>query len=55
MFKDPSDIIKEEVEAALETWDFEEILEHNDMTIEEALIILVENGFIQLPEISSVR
>ncbi len=50
MFKDNTEAIKEEVSRALAVYSFEEILEENDMTIEEILVILVENGFIALPE-----
>lgn len=55
MFKDVSEKILEEVESALETYSFEDILELNDLTVEEALTILIENGYVELPEVRSVR
>lgn len=55
MFRDESERIKEDVEDALETYSFEEILDHNDVTLEEVLTMLVENGYLTLPEIRRVR
>lgn len=54
MFRDTSESIKEEVEKALETYSVEEILEHNDLTLEEVLELLVREGFILLPEVKSL-
>jgi hypothetical protein len=34
----------------LETYSLEEILEYNDMSEEEALELLVTQGFLKLPE-----
>lgn len=42
--------IKKEVENALETYSIEEILEHNDLTIEDALVLLIKDGWLILPE-----
>lgn len=53
MFKDTDDI-EDQVTRALDTYSFLEILEHNDLTEEEVLVILVENGFLKLPEVLSV-
>jgi len=47
-------MIETEVEKALEIYTLEEILEMNDLTIEEALVILVDNGFLELPEVKTV-
>lgn len=38
----------------LETYTFEELLELDDMTLEEALEILYENGYLKLPEAKPV-
>jgi len=38
-----------DVEHALEAYDFEEIVEMNDKTIEDVLMVLVEAGYIKLP------
>lgn len=35
----------------LDTYSLEEILEMNDLTVEDALEILVEEGYVELPEI----
>lgn len=53
MYKD-TEGIKEQVAKALETYSLEDILEENDLTIEETLCLLVEHGFIVLPEAISV-
>jgi hypothetical protein len=39
------------VNAALELYTLEEILEHNDVSVTELLLLLVENGTVSLPEI----
>jgi len=38
----------------LDTYSFEEILELNDLTEEDALEFLVEEGYVHLPEILPV-
>jgi hypothetical protein len=35
----------------LETYSIEEILEYNDLTTEDCLEFLVEEGFVELPEV----
>lgn len=35
----------------LETYSLEEILELNDLTVEDCLEFLVEEGFVELPEV----
>lgn len=50
MFKDHSEQIEDDVRLALEAYTLEDILEHNDITLEEALAILIQEGFIQLPD-----
>jgi len=54
MFKDETEQIEEEVRQALEVYTLEDILEHNDLTIEEALTILIDQGYIELPEVRPV-
>lgn len=49
-----STAIEDKVSRALSIYSFQEILEQNDLTEEEALVILVENGFLELPEVLSV-
>lgn len=39
------------VNAALELYTLEEILEHNDLAVNEVLLMLVENGTVSLPEV----
>ena len=39
----------------LETYSFEEILELNDLTEEEALEFLVTQGFLTLPEVQPLE
>jgi hypothetical protein len=53
MFND-NDKLKEDCERALAIYTFADILEQNDLTEEEALLLLVENGFIELPGVLSV-
>lgn len=55
MFKDEEDLIASDVNAALEIYTLEEILEHNDLTVEEALVALVREGLIELPDLRPVR
>lgn len=55
MFKDQTERIREDVEDTLETYSFEDILEENDLSIEDAIVILVENGFIALPGVKIVK
>ena len=55
MFKDEEDLIEQDVIAALEIFTLDEILEHNDLTVEEALVALVREGLIELPEVRPVR
>lgn len=50
MFGDEDEDLLEEVVWALGTYTVDDILEHNDMTIEDALTILLREGFITLPE-----
>ena len=54
MFKDITEQIEEEVLRALEVYTLEEILEYNDLSLEEALTSLVQEGVIQLPEVRPV-
>ena len=46
--------IEKDVDLALEIYTLEDILEQNDLTVEEALVILVENGFLVLPEVKGI-
>lgn len=39
-----------EIERLLELYGLEELLENNDMTVAQALSILVEEGYIELPD-----
>jgi hypothetical protein len=55
MFKDEEETIEQEVIAALELFTLEDILEHNDLTVEEAIVALVREGIIELPEVRPVR
>lgn len=55
MFKDEEDLIEQDVSAALEIFTLEDILEHNDLTVEEALVALIREGIIELPDIRPVR
>jgi thiazole synthase ThiGH ThiG subunit len=55
MFGDDRDSIKEEVEAVLEVMSAEEILLDNDMDMALALTILIDEGYIVLPEIKALR
>jgi hypothetical protein len=43
-----------EVECYLKTYSLEEIFELNDLTVEDVLIYLVEQGFIDLPDPSPI-
>jgi hypothetical protein len=54
MFKDETEEIEQDVLSALEVHTLEEILEHNDLTLEEALAILIREGYLQLPEVRPV-
>ena len=45
----------EEAKNALEDYSIEELLELSDLPVEEAVAYLVVNGFLELPEIKSVR
>lgn len=38
----------------LDLYSFEEILEHNDVTPEEALEFMIERNFITLPEVQEL-
>lgn len=40
--------------AVLETYSLEEILELNDLSPEECLEFLVEEGFVELPELQPI-
>lgn len=55
MFGDELDKIKEEVEAALEVMTLEDILVDNDMDIVHLLALLIDEGFIVLPEAKALR
>lgn len=55
MFGDDRDKIKEEVEAVLEVMSAEDILIDNDMDIAQALTILIDEGYIVLPELKALR
>lgn len=56
MYKDETwKVVEEQVEGALETYSMEEILEMGELTIEEALIHLVLNGNLLLPEVKNVN
>lgn len=55
MFGDDRDSIKEEVEAVLEVMSAEEILLDNDMDMAQALTILIDEGYIVLPETKALR
>lgn len=54
MFGDTEDKIKEDLDNALQTYTVEDILEHNDLTIEDALFLLLNEGYIILPETKPV-
>lgn len=55
MFRDEEDDIQEEVALALHLYSLEDILEHNAITIEEALTKLIMDGHLILPEITPVK
>lgn len=55
MFRDSRDDLVVDVERALEVLTVEDILADNDLTIAEALAILIDEGFIVLPETKAVR
>ena len=55
MFKDETEHIEQDVKTALEIYTLEDILEHNDITLEEALTALIVEGYIELPEVRPVR
>jgi thiazole synthase ThiGH ThiG subunit len=55
MFGDERDKIKEEVEAVLEVMSADDILLDNDMDMAQALAILIDEGYIVLPEAKAVR
>lgn len=50
MFGDPKEELIEEVEKTLLVYPLEDILLDNDLTIEEALVLLIQDGHIVLPE-----
>lgn len=52
MFGDNEKTTREDLEHALDAYSVEEILEHNDMTLEDVLFILLNDGYIILPEIN---
>ncbi len=52
MFDD--DQLEEDVMKTLEVFTLEDILDHNDMTVEEMILALVREGLIALPEIRPV-
>jgi thiazole synthase ThiGH ThiG subunit len=54
MFGDDRDKIEIDVERALETITVEDLLADNDLTIVQALAILVDEGFIVLPDIKAL-
>lgn len=41
--------------AILETYSLEDLLELNDLSVEDALEFLVEEGFLELPEITPLE
>jgi hypothetical protein len=45
----------EEVESVLQTYTFEDILELNDCTVEDALYFLVSQEFLELPNPGPVQ
>jgi hypothetical protein len=55
MFKDTTEQIEDDVKAALEIYSLDDILDHNDITLEEALTALIVEGYIELPEVRPVR
>jgi len=55
MFTDDTEQIIDEIKSLLEIYTLDDILEHNDITLEEALAILVEEGKIVIPEVRPVR
>lgn len=50
MFGDDDEELQEDVEKVLETYSFEEILEHNDLDEVTVLTLLLRDGYIVLPE-----
>ena len=44
-------MLRSKIERALEIYTLEEILELNDLSVEEALSILISEGYISLPEV----
>ncbi len=43
------------LENLLEVYTLEEILEYNDITVEELLEMLLETGYIKLPEVEPLE
>ena len=51
---DDDDLFEEEVAKALDVYSLEEILEHNDLDPQSLLVLLLQEGFIVLPEVRSI-
>lgn len=51
---DEDDKFEEEVAKALDVYSLEEILEHNDHDAQSILVLLLQEGFIVLPEVVSL-
>ncbi len=54
MFHDLSSRVIREIEEILEDYDFEQILEDNDVTPAEAIFYLYHGGYIVLPETNPI-
>jgi hypothetical protein len=49
-----SNVTEKQIEAILEVYELEEILDHNDLSIADAVYALVDEGYIELPEVKPI-
>lgn len=54
LFKDQMDDLEEEIDAYLEAYTLDDILEDNDTTITKMLAILIAEGYLILPDAKPV-
>lgn len=50
----PFDPLYDDVKRVLDVFSLEEVIEQNDLTVEELLVLLVEGGVLKLPDIEAL-